>query len=223
MGLIQQRRIDAEVRAPFAGSVQQRHVAPGAYVQVGQPIVTLVRVDPLRFRGGVPERQALQVQQGQQATIRVEGQSPLRSGRVSRISPALDMSNRALTIEIDVPNPGGRTRVGVFAEADVVVEPAAQTLVIPASAIREFAGIEKAWVVRDGQAEERVLETGRRADGRVEILRGVERGELVVREAHRGRAGNVTAKVVEAAVAERPRGWLPGGDVIGRVRLTRPT
>ena len=87
LGLIQQRRMDAEVRAPFAGSVQQRHVAPGAYVQVGQPIVTLVRTDPLRFRGGVPERQALQVQEGQQATIRVEGQSPLLSGRVSRISP----------------------------------------------------------------------------------------------------------------------------------------
>ena len=115
------------------------------------------------------------------------------------------MSNRALTIEIDVPNPGGRPRVGLFAEAEVVVDPAAQALVIPASAVREFAGVEKVWVVRDGQAEERVVETGRRADGPRRDPAGSGTRRLVVGEAHRGRAGSVTAKVVKRRWARKQR------------------
>ena len=92
--------------APFAGCVQQRFAALGNYVQIGQPIVTLVRTDPLRFRAGVPERQAARLQKGQTATIHVEGLAAPLEGMVSRISPALDVSNRTLTVEIDVPNLG---------------------------------------------------------------------------------------------------------------------
>ena len=148
--------MDAEIRAPFAGCIQQRFAAPGNYVQIGQPIVTLVRTDPLRFRAGVPERQAAQLQQGQAAAIHVEGLAAPLQGVVSRISPALDVSNRTLTVEIDVPNPGPRLRVGLFAEAAVVVDPEARSLAIPGNTVRDFAGVEKVWVVQAGQASERV-------------------------------------------------------------------
>ena len=119
-------------------------------MQIGQPIVSLVRTDPLRFRAGVPERQAARLQEGQAATIHVEGLATPLVGAVSRIGPAFDVSNRSLTVEIDVPNPGPRLRVGLFAEAAVVVEPDARSVSIPRHRAG-FRGVEKVWVVEQGK------------------------------------------------------------------------
>jgi len=201
LALAKQARVDAELHAPFAASVQQRHVAPGTYVQIGEPIVSLVRTDPLRFRAGVPERQAARMQEGQAATIQVEGLATPLQGTVSRISPALDLSNRSLCVEIDVPNPGAGLRVGLFAEAAVVVEPDARSVSIPASSVRDFAGVEKVWVVDKGQASERVITTGRRDRDWVEVLTGLAAGDAVVRQAQDGLAGPVVVKEANAVAA----------------------
>jgi RND family efflux transporter MFP subunit len=201
LALAKQARRDAEIRAPFAGCVQQRFAAPGNYVQIGQPIATLVRTDPLRFRAGVPERQAARLQEGQTATILVEGLAAPLQGIVSRISPALDVSNRTLTVEIDVPNPGPRLRVGLFAEAAVVVEPEARSLAIPANTLRDFAGVEKVWIVQAGQASERVVTTGRRDGEWVEVLTGLAAGDHVVSQPQDGLAGPVVVRPPQAVAA----------------------
>jgi RND family efflux transporter MFP subunit len=172
-------------------------------VQVGDPIVSLVRTDPLRFRAGVPERQAARLQAGQAATVRVEGLATPLAGAVSRVSPALDASNRSLSVEIDVPNPGSRLRVGLFAEAELVVEPNARSVSIPAGTVRDFAGVEKIWVVDQGQATERVIISGRRNGDWVEVLTGLAAGESVVRQPRDGLAGPVDVRQPNAvAVAE---------------------
>ncbi len=182
---------DCELRAPFEAVVAERHVAPGAYLQVGENVVSLVRVDPLRFRGGVPEREAAQVREKQEAEIRVEGhRDPIRA-KVSRISPSLDPASRSLVVEIDVPNPGFALRVGLFAESEIIVDSAGQVLAIPAAAVREFAGIEKVWLVRNGEAAEQVVETGRRREGLIEILEGLKPGDRIVADAATGRRGPV--------------------------------
>jgi RND family efflux transporter MFP subunit len=183
---------DAEIRAPFRGIVQERHVAPGAYLQVGQPVVTLVRIASLRFHGGVPEREALQLQMNQEVRIEVEGYPEAIEAEVSRISPAMNPANRSLSVEVDVPNPKLRFRAGLFAEAEIVVDPQAQTLAVPAAALSEFAGVEKVWVVEGGKAAQRVVQTGRRTEAWIEILKGLEAGEVAVRDARTARPGPVT-------------------------------
>lgn len=201
LALAKQNRVDAELRAPFAGCVQQRHVAPGTYVQVGEPIVSLVRTDPLRFRAGVPERQAARLQEGQKARIQVEGLAKPLEGAVSRISPALDLSNRSLSAEIDVPNSDSLLRAGLFAEAEITVDPDARSVSIPGGAVREFAGVEKVWVVDKGQAAERVIATGRRDGDWVEVLTGLSAGETVVRQPQDGLAGPVIVRPPDAVAA----------------------
>src|SRR5690606_10295820 len=99
LALARKQLEDTVTIAPFDGVVQQRHVAAGVYLHVGDPIVTLVRTNPLRFRAGVPERQALEIEVGQHVTIQVEGQTDPTAARVTRISPSLDLSNRSLIIE----------------------------------------------------------------------------------------------------------------------------
>ncbi len=194
LGLARQMRQDAVICAPFEGVVQQRHVAPGAYLQIGQAVVTLVRANPLRFHGGVPEREALFIRPGQRVEVSVEGKTELYPGTVTRISPALDMTNRSLIVEVDLPNPESKLKIGLFAEADIVIEPDAKAVAVPTTAVREFAGVEKAWAVRKGQAVEQVVQTGRRLADRVEILQGLSVGDVVLVDARRGRLGPVVVE-----------------------------
>lgn len=196
LSLARQIRADADVRAPFDGLIQQRFVAPGAFLQVGQQVVSVVRIDPLRFRGGVPEREAMRIRVGAKIQILPEGVPKPLVAKLTRISPALEMASRALMVEADVPNPGARLRAGLFAEGEIVVDDTAQTLALPASAISKFAGVEKVTVVSDGKAGERLVRTGRRHEGWVEILEGVKAGDQVVLEASSVRPGKVIAENV---------------------------
>ncbi|NUQ62303.1 MAG: efflux RND transporter periplasmic adaptor subunit [Pirellulales bacterium] len=197
LGIARQKLANATIRAPFAGTVAARHIAPGVYLGIGQSVVTLVRIDPLRFRAGVPELLATQIAVGQEVKMSVQGQTGPLSARISRISPSLDTSSRSLTIEADVPNPGERLRTGLFAEAEIVVDPDAATLAVPSQAVSEFAGVEKVWLVRDGKAAEHEIKTGRRTGPLAEILDGLAEGDTVVAEAGQGRAGPVRTETLE--------------------------
>jgi len=203
LALAREHQSEATVKAPFTGVIQERRVAPGVYVRVGDPMVTLVRTHPLRFRTGVPEREALNVHLGQPVQIVIEGIEKPIDGKICRISPALDLSSRSLWIEVDVPNAGGQLRAGLFAEADIVVDPDQKLLAVPADSIIEFAGIEKVWLVQDGQLKERRVNTGRRARGLVEVLGGVGPGERIALDASRVR-GNEQAVPDEIGLASGP-------------------
>jgi RND family efflux transporter MFP subunit len=184
---------DATVTAPFDGIVAARHIAPGVYLQVGDPVVTLVRTDPLRFHAGVPERHALQVRRGQEVIITVQGQSSPVVGKVTRISPVLNMASRSLPIEVDVPNADLRLRAGLFAEADIVIGAEAQAVMAPRGAVVEFAGVEKVCVVKDGQAELRRVVTGRKVGDLVEIVEGLTTEDEIALNGQTARPGPAVA------------------------------
>jgi RND family efflux transporter MFP subunit len=170
---------DSRIVAPFDGRVQRRHANPGQYLKTGDPLVSLVQVNPLRLRMEVPEREAPQLRVGQEVRFRATGADRPQSARVSRISPALDRASRVLVVEADVENDGG-FQPGSFAEVNVVVRQDPAVLMIPLRALRVFAGMEKVFVVEDGEAIEREVTTGQQEDGWVEVARGVAAGERVV-------------------------------------------
>lgn len=193
------QQTDSVTLAPFDGMLQDRHVAPGVYLSLGERIVTLVRTDPLRLRAGVPERQALQVEKGQLVRIWIEGYAEPVTSQITRISPSLELRNRSLMIECDVPNAAHKLRAGLFAEAEIMVDPNAQVLCVPAQAVTEFAGVEKVWVVTDGEAAEREVVSGRRERDLVEIIRGLQAGETIISNADQGYAGRVAVSTEPGA------------------------
>lgn len=194
---------ESQLVAPFDGIVEARRVAEGEYVQVGQAAIRLVRIDPLRFRATVPERQAGDVKAGQDLTIRIEGRAEPLLAKITRVSPALDLASRSLLIESDLPNPDLELRSGLFAEGEIIVDTESQTLAIPQSAIEEFAGVEKVWLVTDGAAKEKRIFTGRRDGYLVEVLQGLNVDDRVIQQSDLGYAGKVI---------EQPAQVLAGGD-----------
>src|SRR6185503_3919067 len=73
LALAEQQLTDTHLRAPFAGAVQQRTANMGEYVAAGAPVLTLVKLTPLRLRLDVPEREALNIRAGQEVAVRTEG------------------------------------------------------------------------------------------------------------------------------------------------------
>jgi RND family efflux transporter MFP subunit len=171
---------DSAITAPFDGMIRERRAGVGDYVSPGQPVVVLVRVNPLRLRLEVPEREAAGVRESQPVRLTVEGDPTTHEGRVARISPAIREESRTLLVEAEVPNPGGRLRPGSFAKAEIVTQADEPAVLVPTSAVVSFAGIEKLIGVADGKAVEKRVKTGRRAGDRVEILEGAAAGDVVV-------------------------------------------
>jgi RND family efflux transporter MFP subunit len=189
-GVLRQRRIelelakqalsDSRLSAPFGGRVRERHATPGQYLAAGAPVVTIVKVHPLRLRLSIPEREAAALRVGQMVRVRVEGDPTAYEGRVARVSPAIEETSRTLSIEAEIANPAGLLRPGAFATAEVVTEARDVAILIPSAAIISFAGVERVFVVNEGKAAERRVTTGRRDGDRAEVIKGLAAGERVV-------------------------------------------
>jgi RND family efflux transporter MFP subunit len=184
LALARQQLEDTTIRAPFDGAITRRQGSVGEFLPVNAALVTLVRQNPLRVRLGVPERQAARVKQGQPIEIRLEGMAERFTGRVARLSPAIDAQNRSLVIEGEIPNPNGLLRPGSFVEGAITVNTGAMGVAVPAAAVASFAGIDRAFVVKNGVLEDRLVRLGRRmGDGSVEVVEGLSAGDKVVAKA----------------------------------------
>ncbi len=206
-----QNRTDATLRAPFVGVIQETYVAPGSYLSVGQQVAALVRTNPLRFRAGVPERSAVGVTVGQPLSITLEGQAKPVQARISRISPALDVSSRSLVIEADIENGTGRLRTGLFAEAEILVDSDQQALAVPVRSVVSFGGVDKVWTVKDNKAQSQPIRIGRRHDDLVEVLDGLKPGDLVLSDGELGHEGMVRAVRDDPGSPGSDRAALLGG------------
>jgi len=212
----QQRLSDTVIHAPFDGLVQERHMSHGSFVQLGDPIATLVRTAVVRFHGTIPERHAHRLALGERVTLRIEGMPRPREVNVTRISPTVEEMSRSLAFEALVPNADGELRTGLFAEAVVVVDPAAQSLIIPRSAVMEFAGAEKVWKVIDGMAKEQVVQTGRHDERVIEVTGGLAAGDLILADAVHGRVARIEPIMQPLSVSSEanPASLEAGGEEV---------
>jgi membrane fusion protein (multidrug efflux system) len=130
------------------------------------------------------------------------------SGRVTRVSPAIDVTSRTVQLEAQVPNPEGLLKPGLFARVSVVKREDHGVPFVPESAVSYLAGITRVFVVADGTAHARTVTLGVRKDGLVEIVKGVRAGEQVATsglgQLHDGTA--VTTAPVRGTPAKRGPG-----------------
>lgn len=178
--LARKQLTDSNLRSPIDGAVQTRHVSPGQFVAVGDPVLTLLRVNPLRLKLSVPEREASNIRKGQKVRVRLEGDTNDYWGQVARVSPAISTGNRTLMIEAEIPNQQGLLRAGSFAGAEIVIEPEHSAILIPASSVVTFAGLTKVITVENNETAEKRIKVGRRSGDRVEVLEGISGGDVIV-------------------------------------------
>lgn len=179
LDLARQQLKDTGVVAPLDGVVQEKRTSVGEYLAAGAPVVNVVRMDPLRLRAEIPERESRTVHTGQDVRVTVEGDQNVYTGKIMRLSPVIAEQNRVLVVEADVRN-NGTLRPGSFAHAEIVTNDAKMAVTVPNNAIVTFAGIEKVIVVQNGKALEKPITTGRRSPEFTEVVAGVSVGEKVI-------------------------------------------
>lgn len=187
--LAKQRLIDATTIAPANGIIQSRAVSKGTYVQTGQALCVLVENQRLRFRASVPERYAYQLAMGQTVRLLLERTNASREVKITRISPAVDLQSRSLLFEAEVDNRDQTLRPGLFAEADVILNPDAEGLAIPLRSVVRFAGVDKVWKIVGGKVLEQPVLLGRQVGDQIEILKGIAPGDRLLQQGNQGRVG----------------------------------
>lgn len=175
---------DVVVSAPFAGSISARHVSPGEYVQPSTPVVTLVKVNPLRLQLSIPGVQAAQISRGQLVTTAVDaypGQT--FTGRITAVNPVITPESRSFIAEASVPNADARLKPGMFAVATIDQGTTTRVLVVPKSAVVEDANTNS-WrlfvIDKENRARLRVAQLAPRQTGdQIRLLAGVTEGERI--------------------------------------------
>lgn len=181
LALARQQLADTAIYAPYEGVVQERTASLGEYLAAAAAVVVIVRMNPLRLRAEISERDAGSVRVGQTTRVTVDGDSNVYLGTIKRLSPTITEQTRVLLVEAEIANTGF-LRPGMFVRADIVTDDSGMAVTVPTSAIVTFAGIEKVIMVQNGKAVEKPITTGRREADWTEVLAGVNVGEAVVVE-----------------------------------------
>jgi multidrug efflux pump subunit AcrA (membrane-fusion protein) len=174
----------ARIEAPYDGVVTSRKVDTGQLTTpgtTGEPLFLVSRFDAVTISLGVPEAEAPFVNTGDAARVRVlalEGRT--FEGKVTRTAWALESETRTLLAEIDLPNPDGILRPGLYAYTTIVAEEHPDAITLPTTAIVRDAGKTFCVVVRDGRAVRKEITVGLTEGKRSEVLSGLEGNEQVV-------------------------------------------
>jgi RND family efflux transporter MFP subunit len=179
LNLAKQQLADTVVYAPMDGVVQEKKSSSGEYLAAGAPVVDIVKMDPLRLRVDVPERDSHNVRLGQSVRVSLEGDPVSYLGYIKRLSPTISEQNRVLSVEADVRN-NGQLRPGAFVKAEIVTNQTSTAVTVPSTALVTFAGIDKVIIVENGKAVEKAVTVGRRGDNWIEIKAGLNLGQTVV-------------------------------------------
>ncbi|MFP5441667.1 MAG: efflux RND transporter periplasmic adaptor subunit [Gammaproteobacteria bacterium] len=175
---------DAGVTAPIAGIVAERLVEPGTRVAPGQTLVTLVNLSELELAAAIPARDVPQVKVGSEVRFTVDGLGDREfRGRVARVNPMATSGARTITVYARVANTDGALRGGMFASGRIAAGASRKdALRIPAAAVRQVAGNDHVWLIRDGKLALQPVTLGIQdgGTGLVEVKQGVAAGEQVV-------------------------------------------
>ncbi len=172
-----------EVISPFAGYVAKRFIDRGAQVNSNSPLVTIVDISSVKVNIAVVESDYRKISPGQVAAITVDAYPGRRfQGKVARMAPVLDQETRTAEVEIELRNPGGDLKPGMFARAEIVAQRRFGVLLVPKGAqvkTQEGYGVFK--ILGDGDRVGLVsIKPGLGQSGWVEVQGGLTEGDRIV-------------------------------------------
>jgi RND family efflux transporter MFP subunit len=165
---------DANVRAPFDGSITEKRVSAGEFANVGRVVVVLVNDDPLRLRFDVPEADSGSIKVGRPVELTVAAHpNKVFKAEIKRVSASINARNRTLPVEAEIANPSGELKAGFFAKARIALEgEPTEALLVPRAAIGVTGNASRVFVKVADRVAERLVTLGREVDGMVEVRGG---------------------------------------------------
>lgn len=187
LDMAQTRLAKAVIRAPIDGVVSERNVSVGDYVEnMGSPAPMFRIVDArvLELVAAVPSARIADLKVGQPLVFESDALPGKEfRGQVSFINPAADVASRTVKVKVEVPNPDGALKPGLFAKGRIVTGNREGVLVVPRAALVSWDTANRTavvFVLEEGKARQRTIRTGVAVGESVEVLDGLKPGEVVV-------------------------------------------
>jgi membrane fusion protein (multidrug efflux system) len=211
VALVEAKLAKTEIKAPFAGIIGLRVVSVGDYVKEGADLVNLEAIDPLKVDFRVPETFLRQVQVGQAVEVALDA-LPGKSydGKVIALNPLVDAAGRAIVIRAQVRNQDAALRPGMFARVRLITRAEREALVLPEEALVPQGTEQFVFRIIDGKATRVKVETGQRRDGKVEVVSGVDKGDVIVTAGQLRLRDGVAVRVAGAEGARGAQVAAPG-------------
>jgi RND family efflux transporter MFP subunit len=175
------------ITAPFDGIITNRFADLGSLIQAGTssdtqslPLVQLAQYSLMRLRFPVPEAQTPLIEDGRKVEITVPALDRTFTGTITRYAWLINRSTRTMTTEVDVANPQGVIKAGMYAYVNLPLRVANQALAVPLQALPIGDNPTVLVLAKDGRLEERKVKVGIRTADKAEIVRGLEEGDPVV-------------------------------------------
>lgn len=174
------------LHAPFTGFVVEKDVQAGQSVQAGQALYRLADLSEVWVEADVYEQDLQHVREGEPVGVEIAAFPGERlTGRISYVYPDVRPETRTGRIRVQLPNPGGQTRPGMFATVYIDTPGAERAVLIPRDAVMRTGTRDMVFVEQEpGIYETREVRVGASTSGHVQILSGLLAGERVVARAN---------------------------------------
>lgn len=169
------------IRAPFTGIITRRDVDIGDYVRVNLPVFQIADFIPILARIYVSEKDMHQVQVGQNARITVDTIPDTSfTGTVIMVSPVVDPQSGTVKVTVEVEDERKILKPGMFCSVFIITEVHSDVVVIPKRALLMDSEEDIIFIINEGAASRRNIEVGFIDQDRIEVLKGITAGELVI-------------------------------------------
>jgi membrane fusion protein, multidrug efflux system len=180
---IDARLSKTEIQAPFPGIVGLRLVSPGAYLKKGDDIVRLDNIGSIKLDFRVPEGYVSQVKVGQQVAIKLDAfPNEIFTGRIYAMEPVVDERTRTVLLRARVNNTGFKLKPGMFVRVGLTLDTRENAILVSEPAIWPQGQDSFVFRVVDGSAVLTKVKLGQRRPGEVEVLAGLNPGDMVITE-----------------------------------------
>jgi len=188
-----------QIRAPISGVVSERYIKLGNTIAIGEAAFRVTSFDPLVAYLHVPEREYRQILAGQPVVIGIDALADQEIvTTVTRVSPIVDPETGTFKITIEIRDNERRIKPGMFGRMSIVYDRHENVLQVPRSAIVEDMGNETVFVIEDGKAVRRIVETGYGQNGMIEITSGLDDDDNVITVGQVGLKPDAKVTVINA-------------------------
>ena len=181
MAIIEHTRAKTTVVAPIDGVVQKQIVSTGDFVKIGDPLLQIISKQKLRAHLPLPENIAAKIHAGIKVRLSTPTSSDEVISTIRELKPLISETSRAVDVIADVTDQAG-WQPGASVKGEIILGEHANAVFIPEQCVVLRPAGEVVYVVKDGLALQRIVKTGMRQDGKIEIIEGLSAGEAVAKD-----------------------------------------
>ncbi|KEF38416.1 RND family efflux transporter, MFP subunit [Schinkia azotoformans MEV2011] len=177
---LQSKVKDLSIKSPISGFIADIQAEKGEFVGSGMPLAFVHNIDQVYALINIPESYFLNLNQGDQVVVKTATLNKNFNGTIIEIPPHADLKTNLFKVKVIIDNENGLLKPGMTAEVNVPVADKKATITVPADAVLNDRGEYIVYVIENDMAEKRVVHTGIRTETNIEIVSGLQKGEVII-------------------------------------------